>query len=172
VIRLSTPSATFHCHDLPLPQSQNQRKHALDFISPAQPKIKTRGVEQATDPIIREIAALHVSQEILDGEDKYEVDQKTFKVFSTLFFNPTRGQQPGQIPWIQFLRAMQSVGFAPEKLYGSVWQFTPVTLDVDRSIQFHEPHPEKCMPYLLARRYGRRLNRAYGWTLETFVLKR
>jgi hypothetical protein len=31
---------------------------------------------------------------------------------------------------------------------------------VDRSIQFHEPHPEKKIPYW----WARRLTRAFGWT--------
>lgn len=66
---------------------------------------------------------------------------------------------------------MTSTGFATEKLYGSVWQFCPTTLDVNRSIQFHQPHPHGKMAYRIARRYGRRLNRAYGWVGSTFTLK-
>lgn len=47
---------------------------------------------------------------------------------------------------------MSSTGFAIEKLYGSVWQFTPSDLDVERSIQFHEPHPSGKIPFRMARR--------------------
>lgn len=36
---------------------------------------------------------------------------------------------------------MTSVGFSAQKLYGSVWQFSSREDDVQRSIQFHEPHP-------------------------------
>ena len=76
---------------------------------------------------------------------------------------------PGEIPWSDFLHAMSHTGFEIEKLYGSTWQFTPTKLDVERSIQFHEPHPVNKIPYRVARRHGRRLNRAYGWTGAMFV---
>lgn len=65
---------------------------------------------------------------------------------------------------------MSSTGFAIEKLYGSVWQFTPSDLDVERSIQFHEPHPSGKIPFRMARRYGRRLFRAYGRHAGMFKL--
>lgn len=55
---------------------------------------------------------------------------------------------------------MVATGFSPERLYGSVWQFHPRDLDVERSIQFHEPHPHGNIPFRVARRIGRRLNRA------------
>jgi hypothetical protein len=38
-------------------------------------------------------------------------------------------------------------------------------------IQFHEPHPKGKLQYRDARRYGRRLQRAYGWCGAMFVLK-
>jgi len=65
---------------------------------------------------------------------------------------------------------MSSTGFAIEKLYGSMWQFKPSDLDVERSIQFHEPHPSGKIPFRMARRYGRRLFRAYGWHAGMFKL--
>lgn len=66
---------------------------------------------------------------------------------------------------------MSSTGFAPQKLYGSIWQFTPVNLDVERSIQFHEPHPEVKIRSTVIRRIDRRLTRAYGWHGDMFKLE-
>ncbi|KEF56708.1 uncharacterized protein A1O9_06897 [Exophiala aquamarina CBS 119918] len=66
---------------------------------------------------------------------------------------------------------MASIGFAAEKLYGSVWHFTPLRLDVERSIQFHEPHPSGKIPFTTARRHGSGLNRAYGWHGGIFALQ-
>ncbi|KAG0348767.1 hypothetical protein BG004_004234 [Podila humilis] len=84
-------------------------------------------------------------------------------VFSTLFYQPSPSAQPGEIPWNDFLHAMTSTGFGAEKLYGSVWHFTPSeSLGVDRSIQFHEPHPSNKIPFNIARYIGRRLLRANG----------
>ena len=65
---------------------------------------------------------------------------------------------------------MHSAGFSVEKMHGSAWQFTPTKLDVERSISFHEPHPGDKLAVRVARRYGRRLNRAYGWDAASFML--
>lgn len=76
--------------------------------------------------------------------------------------------------WLDFLHALVSIGFQAEKLYGSVWQFVPNSkfFGVERrSIHFHEPHPGGKMAFWVARRCGRRLERAFGWGGETFVLK-
>jgi hypothetical protein len=52
------------------------------------------------------------------------------------------------------------IGFSSMKLYDSVWQFQ---LNVERNIQFHEPHPHGKLPFTTALNFGRRLNRTYGW---------
>ncbi|KAI0449642.1 hypothetical protein F5B21DRAFT_493527 [Xylaria acuta] len=99
------------------------------------------------------------------------VDGRSFKVFRTLFFNPAVTSSPGEISWNDFLHAMTSTGFfMAEKMYGSVWQFEKLEGDQSR-IQFHEPHPRGKIPFTTARRHGRRLNRAFGWTGNMFVLK-
>ncbi|KAF0329038.1 hypothetical protein GQ607_003706 [Colletotrichum asianum] len=99
------------------------------------------------------------------------VDTRSFKVFRTLFFDPNVTSHPGQVSWKDFLHAMTATGiFAAEKLYGSVWQFQRTDGDQSR-IQFHEPHPYSKIPFVVARRIGRRLNRNYGWTGDMFVLK-
>ncbi|KAL9618972.1 MAG: hypothetical protein Q9160_006366 [Pyrenula sp. 1 TL-2023] len=97
------------------------------------------------------------------------VDRRALKAFSTLFHDPSASSQPGEIAWTDFLHAMLSAGLSPQKLYGSVWQFSPQQ-GRGRSIQFHEPHPAGKIPFLVARRHGRRLNRAYGWGGGCFVL--
>ncbi len=66
---------------------------------------------------------------------------------------------------------MASTGFTAQKLYGSVWQFHPTTLGVARAIQFHEPHPHHKLSYFASRRFGRRLNRVYGWAGNMFCLR-
>ena len=106
----------------------------------------------------------------IDPQPSFAVDARALKVFRTIFFNPAVTSTPGEITWNDFLHAMTSVGFTVMKLYGSVWQFQPTKLDVERSIQFHEPHPRGKIPFTTARRYGRRLHRAYGWFGEMFTL--
>jgi hypothetical protein len=138
---------------------------------PIQPKtkVKTRGKPDQSQmpPIVPE------PSRIMSGvvsQPRYYVDKRALKVFRTLFYTPSMTSTPGEIPWADFLYAMASTGFMVEKLYGSVWQFRPTKLDVETPIQFHEPHPEGKVPDRTARRQGRRLNRAYGWSGEMFIL--
>ncbi|KAK2760336.1 hypothetical protein FQN54_002404 [Arachnomyces sp. PD_36] len=99
------------------------------------------------------------------------VGKRALKVLSTLFHVPNQSEQPGEVLWGDFLHAMAAVGFQPQKLYGSVWQFTPTSLlDVKESIQFNEPHPRNKLPFKTARRIGKRLNRTYGWDAGSFEL--
>ncbi|MCJ1405640.1 hypothetical protein MMC11_008869 [Xylographa trunciseda] len=129
-------------------------------------KIKTRGPARDTPPTV-----MTVKQAAMDRDPSFAVSKRALKVFSVLFYIPSaESDNPGEIPWLDFVHAMTSVGFAALKLYGSVWQFTPTKLDVERSIQFHEPHPHGKIPFVVARRHGRRLNRAYGWDGAIFVL--
>lgn len=100
----------------------------------------------------------------------YIIDKRSFRVFRNMFRSPDSPDQPGQVIWTDFLHAMVSIGFAAEKLQGSVWHFSPSTSAADRSIQLHEPHPGNKLPVAWARRYGRRLNRAFDWTADTFKL--
>ena len=106
-----------------------------------------------------------------DEQPVFRLKSRALKVFKALFYNPSQSDLPGEIQWWDFLFAMAATGFAPEKLYGSVWQFTPSGLDVERSIQFHEPHPVGKIPFRNARRIGRRLSRAYGWHGAMFALE-
>ncbi|TVY81496.1 hypothetical protein LSUE1_G004095 [Lachnellula suecica] len=119
-------------------------------------KIKTKGADQATDT-----SSITTSTPTPqpDTQPTFKVDKTSLKVFSMLFFTPGQTAMPGEIPWIDFLRAMGSTGFAAQKLYGSIWQFTPAALDVERSIQFHEPHPAVKVRFAVARRMGRRSKR-------------
>ncbi len=137
----------------------------------AQPKIKlkTRGVGNDSQQPLQ--LADGVANLDLDQQPTFSVDSRALKVFRTLFFQPAVTSTPGEVSWTDFLHAMTSTGFRAEKLYGSVWHFQPSQLDVERSIQFHEPHPVGKIPFTTARRIGRRLNRTYGWLGAMFVLK-
>lgn len=133
-------------------------------------KVKTRGAPQPAEQPADETAQQVNMGPDPDIQPTFTVDKRAYKVFSTLFYRPSRTAQPGEIPWNDFLHAMGMTGFAIEKLYGSVWQFTPSRLDVERTIQFHEPHPVVKIPFRTVRRFGRRLARAYGWHGDMFKL--
>lgn len=138
-------------------------------------KIKTRGT--AIPQASASTQVQETEEEVQSPVHTIHVDRRALKVFSTLFHTPSSTSNPGEVPWTEFLHAMRSAGFGMEKLQGSAWQFTPHD-DNDsrmvagtRSIMFHEPHPHSRIPFWHARRHGRRLTRAYGWSGETFVAK-
>jgi hypothetical protein len=134
--------------------------------------------------------ALSEDNAVTPSTFKTKVNARALKTFKALFFIPSAGATPGEVPWKDFLYAMSSAGFQAEKMYGSAWKFDPINAASDdtsttasaattsdgqgtnsrSSIIFHEPHPSNKIPYTTARRHGRRLARAYGWSGETFVL--
>ncbi|KAF2108677.1 hypothetical protein BDV96DRAFT_616222 [Lophiotrema nucula] len=132
-------------------------------------KTKTHGIADPT------IGSSEILQQPVSIEEQqiFRVDKRTYKVFKTIFHSPNSPDQPGEIPWIDFLYAMSCTGFSAEKLHGSAWHFTPCKTKLsgcDRSIIFHEPHPSSKLPFTKARMYGRRLTKNYGWNGEMFRL--
>ncbi|KAK5464542.1 hypothetical protein LTS15_001104 [Exophiala xenobiotica] len=71
-----------------------------------------------------------------------------------MFHTQASHDSQGEVDWKDFLHAMTAVGFAAEKLYGSVWHFTPTDLDASRSIHVHEPHPTGKIPFYKARSWA------------------
>jgi len=130
-------------------------------------RIKTKGLP-AAKPVAQQ------SEETVPIEPTHapiRVGARALKVFRILFYNPEVTSSPGEMSWQDFLYAMTSTGlFAAEKLYGSVWQFQRLDEESQSRILFHQPHPRGKISFTMARRYGRRLTRAYGWVGELFVL--
>ncbi|KAF4989774.1 hypothetical protein FDECE_14598 [Fusarium decemcellulare] len=136
---------------------------------PSKTKVKTRGMTNKSSEV-EDVAEDVANVALEDVQPTFKVDPRALKAFRTLFFNPAVTSSPGEVSWHDFLHAMSSTGFTAEKLYGSVWHFTPTRLDVEASIHFHEPHPRGKLSFTTTRRYGRRLYRTYGWTGDKFVL--
>jgi hypothetical protein len=100
----------------------------------------------------------------------FKLNARALKIFKTVFFTPCINATPGEVAWTDFRYAMKSIGFAPEAIGGSMWQFHPETVGVKHGIVLHGPHPAAKMPYQVARRHGRSLRRAYGWEGHMFSL--
>ncbi|KAJ4314722.1 hypothetical protein N0V94_006327 [Neodidymelliopsis sp. IMI 364377] len=131
-------------------------------------KTKTRGA--TNEPEIEEAHPDAVPTVQTSTRPTFKVDKRSLKVFRTLFHCPNSPDQPGEVVWTNLLHAMTSLGFGAEKLRSSAWQFTPPPAMAERPIQLHEPHPSNKLPFVLARHYGRRLNIAFQWTIESFEL--
>ncbi|KAH9906787.1 hypothetical protein F4778DRAFT_800764 [Xylariomycetidae sp. FL2044] len=155
-------------------------------ILPTRPKrkIKTQGQPRSTPKLIGPEAENQKGiPEIRAATPKpvFRVKKRAYKVFSMLFHQPSSGSQPaGELAWTEFLHALSSVGLAPEKLYGSVWRFVPPppgpgpwegVPGAKNAINFHEPHPQGKLAFHVARCYGRRMFKHYGFTGDMFVLE-
>ena len=134
-------------------------------------KPKTKG--STTVPVADEPANIVPTTSEDTSQQTFTLDKRAYRTMKALFHVALSDNEdfPKAIKWDEFKRAMVRIGFAAEKLQGSAWQFTPSkALDVDRGIHFHEPHPDSDIPYIMARRFGRRLERVYGWRSDMFKL--
>ncbi|KAL9018873.1 MAG: hypothetical protein Q9185_003844 [Variospora sp. 1 TL-2023] len=150
---------------------QSRTESTIDIaISQAKEKqkSKTHGIPRTGSSAPEREIENNACTEENDKPTIFEVSKRGFKVFTTLFHTSTEEEPPGDLPWSEFLSAMASVGFSIKKLDGSAWIFAPVDDKWRQSIIFHEPHPSSKMSFQVARRFGRRLCRRYGWTSENF----
>ncbi|OAG09880.1 uncharacterized protein CC84DRAFT_1172374 [Paraphaeosphaeria sporulosa] len=127
-------------------------------------KTKTHGLPEQVQ--VTE-AMLHapVPSGASDKPEIRRVYKHPFKTLKAIFGTDaySEGEVSKTIKWNAFVRAMIRTGFAAEKLQGSTWRFIPHgNTVIERSIQFHEPHPGSDIPYSMARRFGRKLERVYG----------
>jgi hypothetical protein len=82
-------------------------------------KHKTRGVGQLSNFTSDLQSALPLSAEETTDPIRLALDRRSLKVLGTLFFTASATYQPGEIPWVNFLHTMWTVGFEAEKLHGS-----------------------------------------------------
>lgn len=161
-------------------------EHAVDSTerftaAKERPKVKTRGLP-ASVPKPEDAVPMATAAEISTwtaAKPTVTVSKRAYRVFTALLPHPTAEQhQRTEIAWDDLLHAMNSIGMRPEKLYGSVWSFKPMSdaqcaVDVTRGIQFHEPKEVRRGNKIgshMVRVLGRRLKHAYGWEAGMFVM--
>ncbi|CAI6341354.1 unnamed protein product [Periconia digitata] len=145
-----------------------------DWVAPALRAAKK--TPEATAPVAPAEPATTTLVSRPKPSEVFVLNRKAYKPFSILFFQPTVSDEPGMIPWTDFLYALNAIGLVPEKRYGSVWCFTPnesfvSKVKVETPITFDEPHPESKLPYLTSRYYGQWLYRTYGLDRSSFQLE-
>ncbi|WKT43565.1 hypothetical protein QSH57_008401 [Fusarium oxysporum f. sp. vasinfectum] len=138
----------------------------------AKERIETRRQKEKTRP---EHSSLYAITAITDSlEDKeatkpaqpVKVSSSTAEVFATLF---DKTQSRGSVNWSSFEAAMSELGFSVLPRFGSVYTFRPSKdMDIKKSVSIHRPHQSQIEGYLILI-LARRLNRAYGWSEDSFV---
>ncbi|KAK5454122.1 hypothetical protein LTS15_006122 [Exophiala xenobiotica] len=154
-----------------VPEPETPRRLAFE---PPQAKIKTKGICNPPTDDVRDGINDDPEVTVPDAAEKskevtFKLKDRALEVFRTIFYTEDPNNRQGEVDWKDFLYAMTKVGFAAEKLYGSVWHFTPVEeSEISRSFHVHQPHPETKIPHFMARNIGRRLTHTYGWTAQDF----
>lgn len=142
------------------------------FLLDIADKVKTRGVAAGAyhHPATgrAEDAAPPVPEVVVP---KVKLGKKAYKIWLTLLPSVESAQYPRpELAWDELLYGMRAIGLEPEKLYGSVWSFSPLKgqtlFPINRSIQFHEPKEVRKggkIPKPMVRVFGRRLRHAFEW---------
>lgn len=73
------------------------------------------------------------------------------------------GDRSRKVPWTDFVSAMKAAGFSVKECHGSARRFVLGS----RPIIFHKPHPDPNLENNELLRMGKRMNRRFGWTLES-----
>jgi hypothetical protein len=97
------------------------------------------------------------------------------KLFRKLFVDPESGTGTGEVAWNDFVYKMTGPGlFSAEHLSGSAWQFAQDSGSGSslrrRRLLSHQPHLSNKVGIVTARSIGGRLQRPFGWDINTFIL--
>ncbi|KAF9764609.1 hypothetical protein IL306_002778 [Fusarium sp. DS 682] len=107
-------------------------------------------------------------KEVAQAVKPLKVSSSTAEVFATLF---DKTQSRGSVSWPSFEAAMSELGFSVLPRFGSVYTFRPPEdMAIKRPVSIHRPHQSQIEGYLLLI-FARRLNRAYGWSEDTFEIE-
>ncbi|KAF5714562.1 hypothetical protein FMUND_7371 [Fusarium mundagurra] len=138
----------------------------------AKERIETRRQKEKTRPEHSSVYAITPNtdsaeeKEVLKPAQPVKVSSSTAEVFATLF---DKTQSRGSVSWSSFEAAMSELGFSVLPRFGSVYTFRPSeNMDIKRPVSIHRPHQSQIEGFLILI-LARRLNRAYGWSEDSFV---
>jgi len=80
---------------------------------------------------------------------------------------PTGAEGTSSVRWTQLVQALTDAGMTATQGAGSAVAFS----NSHGSISLHMPHPEPVIDAFILRGFGKRLNKWFGWTQETFILR-
>ncbi|KAI1029335.1 hypothetical protein LB504_010779 [Fusarium proliferatum] len=138
----------------------------------AKERIETRRQKEKTRPEHSSVYAITPTtdspehKEAINPVQPVKVSSSTAEVFATLF---NKTQSRGSVNWSSFEAAMSELGFSVLPRFGSVYMFRPSeNMDIKRPVSIHRPHQSQIERHLILI-LARRLNRAYGWSEDSFV---
>ncbi|KAI4952416.1 hypothetical protein J4E91_002886 [Alternaria rosae] len=106
-----------------MPMIPGQQRDTMDLpIRSEKPKTrgKTNGPSAGPVEVEADLQAVVPEETNTPSTPRFTVGKTTQHTFSTIFFQPSASSHPGEVPWTEFLSTMNTIGFSPEKVYGSV----------------------------------------------------
>lgn len=103
---------------------------------------------------------------VTEHAQQFNVKALTAALFSTLF---DKSEARGSVSWTDFESAMADLGFSVTPKGGSIFTLNPPASMNSRPITLHRPHVSEIEGYKMLI-IKRRLERAYGWTTDSFVV--
>ena len=131
-------------------------------------KVKRRpeGSETTSFP---QVEKLIIAEEVTPPKP---IKQQSYNIINGMF-NSSPDAVNKLVDWDAFVTAMADAGFAARQSSGSAVIFEPE--DVKRGwfakIVFHRPHPVAKIDSIMLRSMGKRMEKWFGWSAETFVVQ-
>jgi hypothetical protein len=101
------------------------------------------------------------------------VKKRAMDIFSHMFYIGELGSK--MVAWDSFVLAMLEAGFDAHHTGGSAVHFEPNRESKwygQGSIGFHRPHPVAIVDPVMLRIFGKRMNKWFGWSKDTFILEK
>ncbi|KAF1849227.1 uncharacterized protein K460DRAFT_279546 [Cucurbitaria berberidis CBS 394.84] len=134
----------------------------LDIL-PSKTKVKTRGEARSEESAQDEEAA--AIREPTPA--KIALPKRSYATFRYMF--PTGPEERlKDVNWETFVMSMENAGFTARNGGGSIVMFEDE--NGGGKINFHKPHPDPSIDPVMLQSMGRRMNKWFGWTRETFSL--
>ncbi|KAF7945162.1 hypothetical protein EAE96_009941 [Botrytis aclada] len=103
---------------------------------------------------------------------KVLVKKSSYAILQTLFPSRNFEERTKTVPWDSLVNAMAEAGFiASHNAGGSAVQFEPDASSPwfgQGKIVFHKPHPERVVDAIMLGAMGKRMEKWFGWSDETF----
>lgn len=137
--------------------------------STTNPKTKTRPTPATDQPLLTQPPRANQSEATLETSSTVPVVSTTKRaigVLSKMFSKDAEASTQG-CDWDQLVHSLKDIGFAARNGAGSAVVFE---LEDQGKIIFHRPHPVPKVDPIMLRAMGKRLQKWFGWKLESFAV--
>ncbi|KAK4894052.1 hypothetical protein LTR27_007636 [Elasticomyces elasticus] len=135
---------------------------ARQSIESVKTKVKTRS-EDANE-IAEQLDAVQLNEGNQPAGPPIAVKHETLSIFTRMY--AVCGEAKADIKWPDLAAAFVDAGLSAVRAGGSAVTFKHPT---EGSIVFHRPHPDPNVKPVWLRTMGKRLNKWFGWSAETFI---